>query len=42
MHDEDGCRDKPEFMFPGTGEQQKQYCDLKELLKAGTTWDNGK
>jgi hypothetical protein len=36
MHDDDGCRDIPEFVFPGTRKKEKEDRDLKELLEAGT------
>ena len=36
VHDDDGCRDIPEFVFPGTRKKEKEDRDLKELLEAGT------
>jgi len=42
MHDEDGGRDIPYFMLPGSREEKEEDGDLEELFEAGTGRNNGK
>ena len=37
MNDQDGNRNVPKFLFPGTGKEQEKDEDLEELFEAGTT-----
>jgi len=42
MHDEDGGRDIPYFMLPGSREEKEEDGDLEELFEAGAGRNNGK